>query len=290
MLTWRHSMKRPLVPVALLYVGGILIALLMPVPPLFLLAASLGLAALTLAWARGRLVGLCTLIVLTGWTNHTLRTAIFSPYDLRRILGEQPDIVTVRGAVRETPTQRVYSRGQQESWRTMARVEVTALRRNRQSWQPAAGRMAVTTQGILSTNFFAGQEVEVTGVAGRPKIAAAEGTFDYRAYLSQQGIYYTLQAASEQDWRVVASASQPPLADRFREWARRALALGMPVEDESLRLEWALALGWKTALTEEVSEPFRLRPTISSPWTGCAWRSCSASSFICSARCVCPGR
>ena len=30
----------------------------------------------------------------------------------------------------------------------------------------------------------------------------------------------------------------------------------MPVEDESLRLEWALTLGWKTALTEEVSEPF----------------------------------
>jgi predicted membrane metal-binding protein len=80
--------------------------------------------------------------------------------------------------------------------------------------------------------------------------------FDYRAYLSHQGIYYALQAASEQDWRVVASPSQPPLADRFREWARRALALGMPVKDESLRLEWALVLGWKTALTEEVSEPF----------------------------------
>jgi hypothetical protein len=182
-------MKRPLVPVALLYVGGILIALLMPVPPLFLLAASLGLAALTLAWARGRLVGLCTLIVLTGWTNHTLRTAIFSPYDLRRILGEQPDIVTVRGTVREAPTQRVYARGQQESWRTMARVEVTALRRNRRSWQPAAGRMAVTTQGILSTNFFVGQEVEITGVAGRPRIAAAEGTFDYRAYLDHLAEY-----------------------------------------------------------------------------------------------------
>jgi hypothetical protein len=120
-----HSMKRPLVPVALLYVGGILIALLIPVPPLFLLAASLGLAALILAWARARLVGLCALIFLTGWTNHSLRTAIFSPHDLRRILGEQPDIVTVRAAVRETPTQRVYARGQQECWRTMARVEVT---------------------------------------------------------------------------------------------------------------------------------------------------------------------
>jgi len=169
---------------------------------------------------------------------------------------EQTDIVTVLRSVRATPTQRVYARGQQESWRTMALVEVTALRRNRKSWQPATGRMAVTTQGVLFTNFFAGQKVEITGVAGRPKIAAAEGTFDYRAYLDRQGIYYTLQAASEQDWRVVGSASQPPLADWFLEWARRALALGMPVEDESLRLEWALALGWKTALTEEVSEPF----------------------------------
>jgi hypothetical protein len=30
----------------------------------------------------------------------------------------------------------------------------------------------------------------------------------------------------------------------------------MPEEDESLRLEWALTLGWKTVLLEEVSEPF----------------------------------
>jgi competence protein ComEC len=249
-------MKRPLLPVALLYVGGILIARLISLPPLLLLAGSLSLVALTLAWPRVRLVGLCALIVFTGWTNHTLRTAILSPHDLRLILGEQPDIVTLRGTVRETPVQRVYERNQQESWRTMARINVTALRRNRQSWQPAAGRMAVTTQGILSTNFFAGQEVEITGVAGRPKIATADGTFDYRAYLTQLGIYYQLQAASEQDWRIVSSPARPPLADRFREWARRALALGLPVEDESLRLEWALALGWKTALTEEVSEPF----------------------------------
>jgi competence protein ComEC len=256
LLASRHSMKRPLVPVALLYVGGILIACYISLPPLLLLSCSLGLAALALAWPRVRLVGLCTLIFLTGWTNHTLRTAILSPHDLRRVLGEQPEIVTLRGTLRETPIQRVYERGQQESWRTMARIDVTALRLNRQSWQPAAGRMAVTTQGILSTNFFAGQEVELTGVAGRPKIAAAEGTFDYRDYLSHLGIYYTLQAASEQDWRVVSSPSRPPLADRFREWARRALALGLPVEDESLRLEWALSLGWKTALTEEVSEPF----------------------------------
>ena len=186
-------MKRPLLPVALFYVGGILIARFISLPPLLLLAGSLGLAALALAWPRARLVGLCLLLVLTGWTHHTLRTAILSPHDLRRILGEQPEIVTLRGILRETPVQRVYERGQQESWRTMARIDATALRLNRQAWQPAAGRMAVTTQGILPANFFAGQEVEITGVAGRPRIAAVDGAFDYRAYLSQLGIYYQLQ-------------------------------------------------------------------------------------------------
>src|ERR1035437_4270217 len=243
LLISRHSMKRPLLPVALFYVGGILMARFISLPPLLLLACSLALAALTMAWLRARLVGLCTLIVLAGWTNQTLRTAILSPHDLRRILGEHPEIVTLRGTVRETPVQRVYERNQQESWRTMVRIDVTALRLNRQAWQPAAGRMAVTTQGILSTNFFAGQEVEITGVAGRPKIAAADGTFDYRAYLNQLGIYYQLQAASGQDWRIVSSPSRPPLADWFREWARQALALGFPVEDESLRLELAIIFG-----------------------------------------------
>src|SRR5262245_42711897 len=108
----------------------------------------------------------------------------------------------------------------------------------------------------MLTNFFAGQTLEITGVIRLPKTAAAEGMFDYRAYLTEQGIYYQLQAASENDWQVVNSPARKPLSDRFREWGKKALALGLPVEDESLRLEWALTLGWKTALTEEVSEPF----------------------------------
>jgi len=64
-----------------------------------------------------------------------------------------------------------------------------------------------------------------------------------------------LTAQSPQDWKILSN-SAPPLADRFRAWARQALARGLPGEDESLRLEWALTLGWKPALTEEVSEPF----------------------------------
>ncbi len=60
--------------------------------------------------------------------------------------------------------------------------------RHRKAWQPEVGRVAVTTQGILPVSLFIGQEVEITGVAGPPRLATAEGMFDYRAYLKQQGI------------------------------------------------------------------------------------------------------
>jgi predicted membrane metal-binding protein len=134
-------------------------------------------------------------------------------------------------------------------------VEVTALSTNHQPWQPASGRIAVTTPGTLD-RCFGGQTVEIAGVAAPPKGAPAEGSFDYRAYLEDLGIYYELETGSDQDWRVLASPPAPPLADRFRPWARRALARGLPAEDLSLRLEWALTLGWKAALTDDVSEPF----------------------------------
>ena len=262
-------MKQPLFPVAVLYAGGILTGALLGVglgsgagilpasfiPPWALLGFCLGLAAVTLAWGRARPALLCVLIFLAGWTNLALHTAALSPNDLRRILGDQPAIVSVRGALRETPSLRAHERGERESWRATAQVEVTALSTNHGPWQPAAGRMAASTPGTLA-DFFGGQTVEISGVAALPKGAAAEGTFDYRAYLKELGIYYQLQAASEQDWRVLATPPAPPLADRFRAWARRALARGLPVEDEALRLEWALTLGWKPALTEEVSEPF----------------------------------
>src|SRR5207237_4921523 len=117
--------------------------------------------------------------------------------------------------------------------RTLAQIDVASLCPNRQGWRPAFGRIAVTTPGAL-TNLFAGQVVEVSGVARRPRIAAAEGTFDYRRYLDQLGIYYQLQTVGEQCWQVISSPAARPIADRFRTWAKKALARGLPAEDESL--------------------------------------------------------
>lgn len=248
-------MKRPLLGVALLYVTGILIGEFFSISPFILLSAALPLTILAVLSPRLRFPLLMVVLVLAGWANLRLHRAIIAPDDLRCLAGESPSIATVRGTVGETPAIRSFQNRDQLLWRTQTRLEVIAWQSNKQDWVPAMGTVVVTTSAPM-TNVFAGQVVEVTGVAALPSVAAAEGIFDYRAYLRQQGIFYQLRASSENDWTILSSPRSPPVSDRFRDWARRALARGLPYEDESLRLEWALTLGWKPALTEEVSEPF----------------------------------
>ena len=132
---------------------------------------------------------------------------------------------------------------------------MNALRKGA-TWRPAAGQIIVRTRGTLPKEFFAGQTVEIFGVLAPPPVPLAEGLFDYRSYLRRQEIYFQLKAASPDDWHLLPANRAPPVADRFRAWARKALALGLPAGDESLRLEQALTLGDKTVLTYDVSEPF----------------------------------
>jgi ComEC/Rec2-related protein len=239
----------------MLYSAGVLGASLVTVGWYSPLAIGLCTAAVTLGWLRARAVLLCVLVFATGWANYALQTASISPNDLRKILHQNPGLVTVRGTLRETPSLRVYERDEVETWRALARLEVVAIRVEGGDWHPATGTMVVSSGGTL-TNFFAGQILEITGVARAPKVAAAAGLFDYRDYLKQKKIYFELQTTSESDWQILKSPANRPISDRFQEWARKALGAGLPREDESLRLEWALTLGWKTALTEAVTEPF----------------------------------
>jgi competence protein ComEC len=248
-------LSQPLLGAALLYVIGILGARLVSVSFWTLITVSVITATAALIWRRGREPLLYALIALCGLTNATLHRAILSPFDLRQVLGSEPHLATIRGKLRDTPVQRVYERGDQQLWRSLARVEVRALRLNKGYWQPVSGEVAVTTPGWL-TNQYSGQLVEITGVLALPPPPVAEGTFDYRGYLQLEEIHYLLKTESEADWQQAGPAPGIPLADRFAQWGRAALSLGLPREDESLRLEWALALGWKTALSETACEPF----------------------------------
>ncbi|MDE3066013.1 MAG: ComEC/Rec2 family competence protein [Verrucomicrobiota bacterium] len=249
-------MKRPLVAVVAFYTAGLLIAQTFRPPPLVLLAALSALLVLALVLETLRVLLIGPMLVLAGASNLLLHTAILSPNDLRNLIGNGPEIVVVRGTLVRTPQIKISEREGEEIQHSLTLVRVREIRRG-EKWRPAVGKIMVSTPAPLAADFFAGQAAEVSGVIARPSPPLAEGLFDYRDYLATRGIYYQLRAASTNDWRLSQPVlPKPPLTDRFLNWSRRTLAIGLPVKDDPLRLLWAMTLGWRTAFTGDIGDPF----------------------------------
>ena len=249
-------MKRPFVAVVSCYAAGILLGALFqpPLPALF--AASFAVLILCFTAKKFQPVATCVLLALLGWTNLVLHTAVIAPDDLRLLAGNRPALATLRGTLAETPRLKITGRDDEAAERSLVQIGVHEMR-DGENWRPAFGEIVATVPGALPESFFAGQSVEVAGVLARPPPPLAEGLFDYRAYLQTRGIYYELKTASSHDWQLRDTLlASPPLTDRFLTWSRRTLAMGLPAEDQPLRLLWAMTLGWRTAFTGEVGEPF----------------------------------
>src|ERR1051325_1287625 len=247
-------MNNPLPLVALLYSAGLLAGFYFAFPVLPLFIASFFAAALALILDRARFALLLLLLPLTGWTNYLSQTALLSPIDLRRLIGTEPVYVTISGVLAEAPVVREHVRRQRLLQRSVVVIEVHALRREHAtSFIPAHGRVTASTPGLLNPSFFVGQTLEVTGVLAPPAQPSAPGQLDYCSYLRFQRIHYQLRSESTNDWQLLGRSAMrqvsPPWSDRFCQWAQVVLARGLPAEDESLRLLWAMVLGWKTALT-----------------------------------------
>jgi competence protein ComEC len=250
-------MKRPLLPVALFYTVGILCSEYARPPLPVLFGAAFLTAGVALAFARGRPWFAGLLVVVTGWTGACWNAAILAPDDLRLQVGQRAVETRVRGILQAPAAQRIFERGGQEVSHSSALIKTTAIFLG-ESWQPAFGKLIATTPGVLSSNFFEGQSIEIAGVIHPPSGPAAPGLFDPRVYYVRQGVFYQLQAASTNDFQVFGAreSTRLPLSERFRRWAMKTLALGLPREDEPLRLTWTLMLDWKAPLTTEVEEPF----------------------------------
>lgn len=249
-------MNYPLLIAATVYVLGLITADYVPAPLLPSLASAIALTLLCLFIPRWRRVLLPVVFFALAFCNQRLQVAIVSPNDLRVLVGKDPVYAKLSGTLIETPYQKTYDRRHEVAVRTLSLMKVETIELPGAGAQPALGAIAISTPGVLDQQFFAGQHLSVSGVIDLPPSPLAEGLFDYRTYLQRQGIYYQLHVKSTNDWILRSSSSALPFADRFLNWAQKTLARGMPVEDESLRLLWAMTLGWKTALTGEVSEPF----------------------------------
>jgi competence protein ComEC len=248
-------MKRPLGLVALLYAIGLMLAEFVQPSLAFLFSCSFGMLIAALLAGKTRRFLLWPLIVLTGWTNLVWRTAVVSPHDVRRLIGDSAEEVIVRGKLLETPSERIYLHDEIETSRTLAHFRLTAIQRE-MKWQPAFGDIVVTMPGTLPDNFFSGQQAEITGIIAPPRGPLAAGLFDYRTYLRRQGIYFELKTFLPADWHLISTNRTTPLSDRFLAWAKATMARGLPEQDRPLRLLWAMTLGSKNVLTSEAYDPF----------------------------------
>lgn len=253
-------MKQPLGIVAVLYLVGLLLGNFFQPPLPCLFAVSIAFAAAALLLHRFRAFLIWPLIVVTGWTNLVLHTAMVSPIDLRMQITHEYTLARVRGTMAATPSERVYVDEEGQSFRTTARINLTGIRymsSTRTNWEPVSGQVAIISSGKLTNNFFAGQQMEISGILGVPSRPVAEGLFDFRNYLRRQEIYFQLKTDSEEGWQLIDThTNSPPLSDTFTGWAKGALAIGLAQDDAPLELERALTLGDKTFFTDDLSEPF----------------------------------
>lgn len=254
-------MKRPLLPVAICYAGGLLTATIFQPDLRWLYGLGFLLAGAAISLSRWRFLLLWPLIFVVGWINLVQTRTVMAPHDLRQLLAATSQLVSIRGVLTTTPDPRVRERNGDLSIRTLAELQVTAVKTN-ETWQPATGRLAISARGTLPAAYSAGSPVEITGVIAPPPAPVAPGLFDYRRFLAQQGIYFQLQCEAERDWKLLVAESTPSWSDRFQAWAQATLARGLPEVDEPVRLLYAMTLGWRTALSGEVSEPFMRSGTL----------------------------
>jgi len=249
-------MKRPLVPVVLAYTAGVLAGDSIYVPLVWLFGAAFSLLAAALIFPRARSWLFLSMLFAVGWTNLVCQTRAISPVDLRRICGPEPALVTLAGNLVRTPERRAYTSddGLTRS-RSLSVLRVDSIQTNGAGWQAACGEVLVLTPGDLPGDFRKAQMVKVAGVLARPPGPAAPGLFDYASYLRRQNIHFQLRAGLE-DWSKAGPTVSEPYEDAFISWARKVLARGLGEEDESLRLLWSMALGWRAAVEGEVYEPF----------------------------------
>jgi len=257
-------LNRPLVAAVAAYGVGLLLAEVLHVPLgrlVWILAMASVLIGSFLFLAKGpsgRRYLIWLLLAFAGWGNLAWRTENISPTDLRIVIGTEPVLVTLRGTLAETPKLKVTEHDGEEKWRSAARVRIRELQKSGAGdFQPVVGDILVTTPEVLNPDFFMGQPVEISGVMALPPVPVAEGLFNFRNYLETRGIFYQVKTDSTNDWKLLEPRlAKPPWTDRFLTWARGTLALGLPQEDEPLRLLWAMTLGWKTAFTGDIDEPF----------------------------------
>lgn len=245
--------------IVIAFATGILIDNWVPLPVWIWLIAWGVTAFAFLSIKRSRTYSLITLLLLSGSSFHAIQTRPTHPHDLRNIETGEGWYVTLEGKLIETPRHKKSVRNGMVVETCLARIEARWISHENERL-PVHGEVTVQTLGPVPETFYKGQQVEITGLLAEPTGPPIAGLFSYKRYLRHQGIHQILTADAPESWRLDSKASsQPsrPWTDQFQAWAMQTMTHGLPFIDDATRLQWAMVMGWKTWLYEDMVEPFR---------------------------------
>jgi len=248
-------MKQPLLSVIILLIAGIALgnSMELPIWPLLVFGLVACIAALLVQKLRAWL--LPTILVFCGATSISIQRQIVSPFDLRTFDLHAEELTTIQGKVLLVRQKPALDDSRNEPARYAVWIQLNHIRLNRDGWKQAHGKVVASVEFADADRITPGQTIQLFGILSSPPGPFAPGMFDYRQHLANRGIYFLLRSEEPTDLTILKSA-RTPLVVGFQRWAMTALGKGFPQDDRSIELLWAMCLGWRTALTDEVAEPF----------------------------------
>ena len=248
--------RRPCAFLSALLIFGILAGEFVLNPWLLTGALAVFLGAMLAVRLPARLLGIACAMLLLGWFLHRYHTAIRYSHDLRLLIGDRARACEIEGAVVSRPQARVSAAASGKQIQTQFDLKVSRICLQSR-WLTAYGRVRVQVNDAPMAGVHRGQRIRLAGILAHPQQSLVEGQFDFRKILRYQGIHYVMTI---RNWNSKASLLEPmttkPLPSRFQDWARWSLTIGQPRRDEATQLIWAMVLGWRAGLTEELRKPF----------------------------------
>lgn len=254
----------PLLPIAILYIGGVLCSEILSFIPTHLLGMALIFTALAgLGWRRARPWMLGLTLVGLGGLKMIAASKWVEPGDLRLRIDRELENVEVCGILLERPEYVDFSGETAERpvrWKARFRL----MRWTQNGVERAASNMVLlqaSTDHQGRVPWTVGQTLFVRGVLRPVRPAVSESLFDYRAHLAREGIHYEmLETRNGGQW-----AADDPEGNRggirhwpaqFQQWACQTLARGLPPGEKQVGLLHAMALGWKEGVEGELKQVF----------------------------------
>ena len=255
-------MRFPLIPITLFFSAGIILERFLPLPWLFILLPAI--ISLITAIIFFRYERLCTYLILLsifllGAFSLKLHTRTLPASHIEKVSLDIPSLITLKGQIHSFPVFKAYQNSSDTNPSgsmsfDLELKEIHTLTLN----QTSAGIIKVRVQGVKKNDLKYGDHIITRGLLQHPYESENFGVFNYRQWLADRGIYYTLHSQHDQLTLLDKNSGNKinHMAWKLRERVMNTLSLGLENSPEHQALLGGMLLGYREELPDQINYDF----------------------------------